>query len=50
MSTRCVGDLLARGEIEISEVRTVSTEALRRLVADLRALVQYQLIDVTTVS
>ena len=50
MSTCCVGDLLARGEIEISKVRTVSTEAFRRLVTDLRALVQYQLVDVTTVS
>ena len=50
MSTCCVGDLLARGDIEISKVRTVPTEALRRLVADLRTLVQYQLVDVTTVS
>lgn len=50
VSTCCVGDLFAGREIQVSEIGTVSTEALRCLVTDLRALVQYQFINVTTAS
>ena len=50
VSTCCVGDLFAGGEVQISEVWTVSAEALSRPVTDLRALVQDQLINITTVS
>ena len=50
ISTCCVGDMFTGREIQISEVRTVSTETLGCLVTNLEALVQYQLINVATVS
>ena len=39
VSARSVGDVFTRGEVEISQIGTVSTQALCRLVTDLEALV-----------